>query len=165
MTPQKGWADHLNHPSGWTPGPALPSPQIRNQLIHAPCPQEWASKGNCCLLVFAASCCSLNFSVWPFINFYWLRRPRGLDGNKRKALKSSWKHSISTEFGKGRWFLENSAGPVQVMCLMLCWYRGSLWCYLLLLWLSLRDNYQIAAPDETSKWKQEKTKQNEVLIH
>ena len=64
----KGWAEHLTHPSGPTPGhtPTL----IRNQLAS---PQR-ASKGTCYLssLPPAASPNKAlpEFLVWPLVNFY-----------------------------------------------------------------------------------------------
>ena len=48
--PPKGWADHLSHPSGWTPGPT----PIRNQLA----PPQGVSEQGKLLLVLPPLCCS-----------------------------------------------------------------------------------------------------------
>ena len=74
----------------------LLSPHIRNQLA----PPQRASKQGNLLFVFALPCWSRDsnkalpeFLIWPLINFYWLRRPRILAGNKRK--KSSKTNTVT----------------------------------------------------------------------
>ena len=72
--PPRGWADHLSHASGLTPGSA---PTLTP--LTAPARPASGSDQGKLLLVFAPSCC-LNF-LSGIINFYWLRSPRTLVGN------------------------------------------------------------------------------------
>ena len=85
-TSPKGWANHLNHPFGLTPGH---TPTLTPYKEQAHPPSQGASKQRGDLLcVLTPPCCSRGpskglpeFLVWPLIGFYWLRRPRNLVGN------------------------------------------------------------------------------------
>ena len=75
----KGWANHLSHPSGLTPGH---SPTLTPNKEWA-CPTLGSKQGNL-LLVFAPSCSRHRgphkalpeFLVWPRVNFYWLGKAK-----------------------------------------------------------------------------------------
>ena len=84
--PPKGWAKHLSHPSGPTPGHTPTLTPYKEQAR----PSQGANKQGNLLFVLTAHCCSRGpskalpeFLVWTLINFYWLRRPRTLVGNAR----------------------------------------------------------------------------------
>ena len=84
ITPPKAWANYLSHPPGPIPGHTTTlTPYKESARPH------WASEKGNLLLVLAPPCCSRvpnkalpEFLVWSLINFYWLRRPRTLVGNK-----------------------------------------------------------------------------------
>ena len=75
----KGWAHHLSHHSGPTPGHTLTLTPYREWAR----PSLGSEQGNL-LLVFASSCSrhrSPNkalpeFLVWPLVNFYWLGKAK-----------------------------------------------------------------------------------------
>ena len=74
--PPRGWADHLNHPSGPTPGPASPLAPYK-----APAHLLSGSEQGNLLLVFDPFCCSKSpnktlpeILIWLRINLYWLRK-------------------------------------------------------------------------------------------
>ena len=79
-TPPRGWADHLSHASGPTPG-HTPALTPYKEAAHPP----WEGnleQGNL-LLVLAPPCCSRSprkalpeFLVWPLINFCWLGKAK-----------------------------------------------------------------------------------------
>ena len=84
----KGWANHLRYPSSLTPDS---TPQTKD-----PAPPALGSEQGNLLLVFAPHCWSrgpskalLEFFIWLLVNFYLLRRPRTLIGNKMTLR--SWK--------------------------------------------------------------------------
>ena len=73
-TPPKGWAKHLSHPSGQTPGHSPTLTPYKGQAHH---PHQGANKQGKLLFVLAPPCCSggpnkalPEFLVWPLINFY-----------------------------------------------------------------------------------------------
>ena len=93
----RGWADHPSHPSSPNLGPIATLIPFREPV--GPC--SGSKQGNL-LLVFAPCSSSpskalLECLVWPLTNFYWLRRPRTLVGNKNIlcALPSKWQHRVS----------------------------------------------------------------------
>ena len=78
-TPPKGWANHLSHPSGLTPG-HTPTLTPRKEPARPPSGSEQERKW---LLVFAPPCRSRGpdkvlpeFPVWALVNFYWLGKAK-----------------------------------------------------------------------------------------
>ena len=74
LSTTNGWAEHLSHPSGPTPGH---TPTLTPHKEPA-CPPSGSEQGNL-LLVFAPSCGGRGpnkalpeFLIWPLVNFYWL---------------------------------------------------------------------------------------------
>jgi len=83
---QRGGQTTKATPQAWLLDTPLPSPHIRNQGALP----RWVSKRGNLLFILTPCFCSRSpkktlpeFPVWPLINFYWLRRPRTLVGNRR----------------------------------------------------------------------------------
>ena len=79
-TPPERWANLGNHSSNPTSGHTLPPTLYKEQCR---LPHLLGNKQGNLLLIFTPSCCSRSpnkalpeFLVWPFINFYWLRKAR-----------------------------------------------------------------------------------------
>ena len=98
MPPALNTTKAVGHP----PKPALQpnpghTPTLTPYKEPAWSPWEVSKHGNL-LLVFAPLCCSRDpnkafpeFLVWPLINFYWLRRPRTLVGNRIILTRADWR--------------------------------------------------------------------------
>ena len=78
----RGWADHESHPSSLTGLSALPSPHLGTSMPSL-------ESGGRAPVRFLSLCSSVSpnkalpeFFIWPFINFYWFRRPRTLAADR-----------------------------------------------------------------------------------
>ena len=128
-TPPKGWAKHLSHPSGPTPGRTPALTRYKEQARASP-PQR-ASKGSCYWfwLPAAANKALAEFLVWPLVRFCWgrgkgqepwsvspsgLRLSSGHGGSKAALakLRSSLPPRPPSPVGRGpgTWRLYPSAG-------------------------------------------------------
>ena len=142
--PPKGWANHLRHPSGPTPG-HTPSLTPYKEPAH---PSSGSKQGKL-LLVFAPSCGGRSpskalpeFLGWPSINFYWLGKAKNpgryqiCSLNKFASLApSSTDDSLSTAHvhplphgrGKSAWVWRTSSVSPGTTWQWLGLHKSSVW--------------------------------------